>query len=193
MTAATSAARPMVASARGQDHAPGASWLMAAHADRSNRADKLVPGARASSSALRAGPRFSHSGIQEQEVITRGRLRCRRRSGRKTRVSESADLLSQPDENPLGASDVAKPIHVFVIDYFVDELSAVLLQAGERVVEIVDGEHDSQIAQSVHWGVAVIGDHGWREKSREFDPAVAVGHPHHGDLDALVAQSSDAT
>src|SRR5262249_54961991 len=28
--------------------------------------------------------------------------------------------------------------------------------------------------------------------SREFDPAVAVGRPHHRDLDALVAQSGDA-
>jgi hypothetical protein len=38
----------------------------------------------------------------------------------------------------------------------------------------------------------VIGDHSRREKSREFDPAVAVRRTHHRDLDALVAQSSDA-
>jgi hypothetical protein len=29
-------------------------------------------------------------------------------------------------------------------------------------------------------------------RKREFDPAVAVRHTHHGDFDALVAQSSDA-
>ena len=49
------------------------------------------------------------------------------------RVWASADLLGQPDENALGASDVAEPIHVFVLDYFVDELRAVLPEPGERV------------------------------------------------------------
>ncbi len=111
--------------------------------------------------------------------------------GRKA-VPASADLLSQPDENALGASDVAEPIHIFVLDYFVNELCAVVPESGERIVEVVYGEHDTQVTQSVHRGVPVIGDHGWREKSREFDSAVAVRHPHHGGLDALVAQSSDA-
>src|SRR5437588_1169635 len=104
----------------------------------------------------------------------------------------SADLLGQPDENALGASDVAEPIHVFVLDNFVDELRAVSAEPGERIVEVVHGEHDTQVAQSVHRGVPVIGDHRRRKKSREFDPAVAVRRTHHGDLDALVAQSSDA-
>jgi len=38
----------------------------------------------------------------------------------------------------------------------------------------------------------VIGDRRRREKSRELEPAVAVRRAHHGDLDALVAESSDA-
>src|SRR5436190_1946815 len=63
---------------------------------------------------------------------------------------------------------------------------------GHRVVEIVHGEHDAEIAESVHRGVPVIGDRRRREKARQFDPAVAVRGTHHGDLDALVAQSSDA-
>ena len=37
----------------------------------------------------------------------------------------------------------------------------------------------------------MIGDHGRRDKPRELDPAVAVRRTHHGDLDALVAQSGD--
>jgi hypothetical protein len=41
-------------------------------------------------------------------------------------------LLGQPDENALGASDVAEPIHVFVLDHFVDELRAVLAKPGQR-------------------------------------------------------------
>src|SRR5256885_1196100 len=108
------------------------------------------------------------------------------------RLWASADLFGQPDENALGASDVAEPIHVFVPDYFVDELRAVSAEPGERIVEVVDGEHDTQVAQSVHRGVPVVCGHRRREESREFDPAVAVRHTHHGDLYTLVAQSSDA-
>ena len=63
---------------------------------------------------------------------------------------------------------------------------------GERVVEVVHGEHDTQVAERVHRGVPVIGDRRRRKKSRELEPAVAVRRPHHGDLDALVAQPSDA-
>ena len=70
----------------------------------------------------------------------------------------SAESLGQPDEYALGASDVAEPIHVFVLDYFVDELRAVLPEPGERIVEVVHGEHDTQIAQRIYRGVSVIGD-----------------------------------
>ena len=70
----------------------------------------------------------------------------------------SADLLGQPDENALGASDVAEPIHVFVLDHFVDELRAVSAEPGERIVEVVHGEHDAEVAEGVHRCVPVIGD-----------------------------------
>jgi hypothetical protein len=45
-------------------------------------------------------------------------------------------LLGQPDENALGAPGVAEPIHVFVLDHFVDELRAVSAEPGERIVEV---------------------------------------------------------
>ena len=38
----------------------------------------------------------------------------------------------------------------------------------------------------------MIGDYRRSEKSREFEPAVAIGSDHHGDLDALEAQSGNA-
>ena len=69
-----------------------------------------------------------------------------------------ADLLGEPDENALGASDVAKPIHVFVLDDFVDELRAVLSEPGKGFIEVVHGEHDAEVAEGVDRGVAVIGD-----------------------------------
>ena len=39
----------------------------------------------------------------------------------------------------------------------------------------------------------MIGDDTRREKAREFEPAVAVRRAHHGDLDALIAQSRDTS
>jgi hypothetical protein len=39
----------------------------------------------------------------------------------------------------------------------------------------------------------VIRDGRRREKAGELEPAVAVGRAHHGNLDALIAQSSDTT
>ena len=103
------------------------------------------------------------------------------------RVWALADLLGEPDENALGASDVAEPIHVFVLDDFVDELRAVLAEPGQGFIEVVHGEHDAEVAEGVDRSVAVIGDRRRREKAREFDFAVAVWHTHHCDLDALVA------
>ena len=108
-------------------------------------------------------------------------------------VSALADLLGQTDENTLGASDVAEPIHVLVLHNFVDDLRAMLAEPGERIVEVVHGEHDAKIAKGVHRGVPVIGDHTRREEAREFNRAVAARHAHHGYLDALVAQCSDTS
>lgn len=34
-----------------------------------------------------------------------------------------------------------------------DELGAVLAEAGERIVDVVDGEHHAQVAESVHRSV----------------------------------------
>jgi hypothetical protein len=105
----------------------------------------------------------------------------------------SAELLGEPDEKAFGPADVAEPIRVFVLDHFAaDELRAVLSEPGERLVDVVHREHDAQVAEGVHRGVPVIGDHTRREKARELEPAVAVRRAHHGGLDALVAQSSDA-
>src|SRR5213075_194143 len=102
------------------------------------------------------------------------------------------ELLRKPDENSFGAPDVAEPIRVFVLDHFADELRAAFVEPGERIVDVLHGEHDAQVAESVHRGVPVIADHIRSEESRELEPAVAVRSAHHGDLDALVAQSRDA-
>ena len=58
-------------------------------------------------------------------------VRCRR----------SAEFLGEPDEKSFGPPDVAEPIHVFILDHFADELRAALAESGERLVDIVHGEH----------------------------------------------------
>src|SRR4029079_5597694 len=105
----------------------------------------------------------------------------------------SAELLGESDEKPFGPTDVAEPIRVLVLDDFAHELRAARAEPLERVVDVVDGEHDSQVAQRVYRGVPVIRDDRGREKPAEFEPAVTVRRAHHGDLDALIAQSSDTS
>ena len=52
-------------------------------------------------------------------------------------------LLGEPDENSFGAPDVAEPIRVFVLDHFADERCAASAEPGERIVDVVHGEHDA--------------------------------------------------
>ena len=101
-------------------------------------------------------------------------------------------LLGEPDENSFGTPDVAEPVDVFVIDDFIDDRRTELAEPGERVVDVLDGEHDAQVSQRVHWGCAVIGRDSRDVEARELEAAMAVGGAHHGDLDALAAHSGDA-
>src|SRR5262245_46852845 len=102
------------------------------------------------------------------------------------------ELLGEPDENSFGAPNVAEPIDVLILDHVADERRTASEESGKRIVDILHGEHDTQVAESVHRGATVIGDHRRREESGQFEPAVTVWRTHHGDLDAHVVQSSDA-
>src|SRR5574341_2215068 len=102
------------------------------------------------------------------------------------------ELLGEPDENSFGTPDVAEPIHVLILDHFADELRAAFAEPDERIVDVFHGEHDAQVTESVHWGAAVIGDHGRREEAGQLEPAVTVRRTHHGNLHAHVAQAGDA-
>ena len=53
------------------------------------------------------------------------------------------ELLGKPDENSFGAPDVAEPIRVFILDHFADELRAAFAEPGERIVDVLHGEHDA--------------------------------------------------
>ena len=58
-------------------------------------------------------------------------------------VVRSAEFLGESDEKPFRPADVAEPIRVFILDYFAYELRAALAESGERLVNIVHGEHDA--------------------------------------------------
>ena len=56
----------------------------------------------------------------------------------------SAEFLSEPDEKAFRPADVAEPNRVFVLDHFAaDELHTVLAEPNERLVDVVDSEHDA--------------------------------------------------
>src|SRR5215210_3504498 len=77
--------------------------------------------------------------------------------------------------------------------FAVDDIDETLERLRQRLVDVVHGEHDAEVAESVYWGVAVIRDRRRREEAGELEPAVAVRRAHHRNLDALIAQSSDTS
>jgi hypothetical protein len=101
--------------------------------------------------------------------------------------------LGESDEKPFRSTDVAEPIRVFILDYFAYELRAARAEPFKRRVDVVHGEHDAKVSYGVDRGVPVICDDRRREEAGELEPAVAVRCAHHGNLDTLIAQSSDTS
>jgi hypothetical protein len=58
----------------------------------------------------------------------------------------SAEFLGESDEKPFRPADIAEPIRVFILDYFPYSLRAALAKPRKRMVEVVDREHDAQVA-----------------------------------------------
>jgi hypothetical protein len=58
----------------------------------------------------------------------------------------SAEFLGEPDEEPFRPPDVAEPIRVFILDYFAYEMGAALAELFKRVIDVVHGEHDAEVA-----------------------------------------------
>ena len=108
-------------------------------------------------------------------------------------VLRSVEFLGESDEKPFRPADVAEPIRILIPDYFAYELGAALAKPFKRLVDVVNREHDAEVAQSVHWSGAVIRHDRRREEAGELEPAVAVRHAHHRDLDALIAEAGDAS
>ena len=103
------------------------------------------------------------------------------------------EFLGEADEQAFGATNVAKPIRLLVPNHLADELRAAPAEPNKCVIDVVYREHRAQVAERVHRGVPVIGDHGRGEESRKLEPTVAVWSDQHGDLDVLRAQPRDAS
>ena len=58
----------------------------------------------------------------------------------------SAEFLGESDEKPFRSTDVAEPIRVFILDYFAYELRAARAEPFKRLVDVVHGEHDAEVA-----------------------------------------------
>ncbi len=61
-----------------------------------------------------------------------------------------SELLSEPAETSFGTPDVAEPVDIFVIDDFIDHRGTELAEPGESVVDVLDGEHHTQVSHD-HW------------------------------------------
>ena len=60
----------------------------------------------------------------------------------------SAEFLGESDEKPFRPADIAEPIRFFILDYVAYELRAALVEPFQRLVDVVHGEHDAEVAQS---------------------------------------------
>ncbi len=106
-------------------------------------------------------------------------------------VLPSAEFLGKSDEKPFRPTDVAEPIRVLIPDDFADEFGTARAQPFKRVVDVINGEHDAEVAERVDRGIPVIRDDTGREEAGEFEPAMAIRRAHHGNLDMLIAEPGD--
>lgn len=62
--------------------------------------------------------------------------------GRSSR-SQLPELLGEADQNSFGPPDIAEPIGILVLDQLVDQFCAALAEPGDRIFDVLDGEHDA--------------------------------------------------
>jgi hypothetical protein len=125
-------------------------------------------------------------GADLQGLLVRVRPLCRGRLG-------SADLLGQGDDDARGAAEVAQQEDSLILSHLAEELGAAGAQAGDGVLDVVDGEHDAMQAQRVRRRVLRPGAH--RRGGvvpGQLQLAVAVRGPHHRDLAPDAVQADGA-
>ena len=61
-------------------------------------------------------------------------------------ICAQSEFLGKSDEQPFRPANVAEPIRVFILNYFANELRAALAEPFKRLVDVVYGEHDAEVA-----------------------------------------------
>src|SRR5512140_1423855 len=98
-------------------------------------------------------------------------------------AAASADLFGQGDDDARGAAEVAEPEDALVLRHLAEEFGAVGSQAGDGVVDVVDGEHDAMQARGVGRRVLRLGADGrGGVVPGQLQLAMAVRGSHHRDL-----------
>ena len=99
-----------------------------------------------------------------------------------------SELLGNPDDDAIGAADVAEPVRVLVLHHFADQFGAVGAQARDDVVDVIDGEHDAADPECVHRNVlGPNSDRVRRVELVQLDSSVAIrsAQDHEGSADIL--------
>lgn len=73
--------------------------------------------------------------------------------------------MGESDEKPFRPTDVAESIRAFILDDFAYELRAARAEPFKRLIDVIHGEHDTEVAKGVDRGVAVIRDDRRREEA----------------------------
>ena len=68
--------------------------------------------------------------------------------------------LGEPNENPFMSADIAEPVGVFILNHFPNQRGPVPVKSVEQLVNIVNGEHKSQVSERVHRSDAMIRGNG---------------------------------
>jgi len=102
------------------------------------------------------------------------------------------EFFCQCDHDALGATKITESVYVLVLHHLANKFGAVLLQAGNDVVDVSDGEHEATYTERVHWRIRFSFDWLRFVKLAQLKPAVAIRSPHHDDvaLDAIEAHDS---
>jgi hypothetical protein len=61
-------------------------------------------------------------------------------------LAKSSEFLGESDENPFRPADIAEPIRVSILNYVAYELRSALAEPFQRLVDVVYGEHDAEVA-----------------------------------------------
>src|SRR5262252_2491529 len=92
----------------------------------------------------------------------------------------SADLFGQGDDDARGAAEIAEPEDALVLRHLAEEFGPVGAQAGDGIVDVVDGEHDAMQTQRVGRRALRLGAYRRGDVVLgQLQLAVAVRGPHH--------------